>query len=177
MSDQLFTREEALSGFPTRRARTLLFVLEARAAYLSSRTKITTMLVSAPELTVWMPILAGEEALIDTDLDKNVDALFRAFEQERDGDAPPGIVQLERYAPQWANLVPNTPRLRAALVRLIAQKYRLVRNEIPDLRIALGMDDMEVKSAYEQLYGEAIEAVYIPRKSFADRLKQLITGK
>ena len=34
MADELFTREEVLGGMPARRARTLLFVIEGRTAYL-----------------------------------------------------------------------------------------------------------------------------------------------
>ncbi|MGL6338772.1 MAG: hypothetical protein ACRC80_06495, partial [Waterburya sp.] len=39
-SDELFSRQEALSGFPAKRASTLLFLIENRTAHLVARSLV-----------------------------------------------------------------------------------------------------------------------------------------
>jgi hypothetical protein len=177
MSDELFTREEVQAGLTARRARTLLFVIEGRTAYLNSRREVRTVLMATPELVPWIPVFVGEMTVPLEDMDGDSEVLFRVFSRERQGLPAPSLAELEAQAPQWRDLVPDHPRLCAGVVRLLASKHRLVRKEVPRLRAALGMDREAVQAAFERAYGVPLESVYMPSVSLMDRVRQFFSGK
>src|SRR5215213_549573 len=81
-------------------------------------------------------------------------AYLEAFALGRDPPLRPTIHDLERHAAAWAPLVASNPRLRAAL----------------------GLDEAEVRQAYERLYREPLERIFAARARFADRLHSGWTG-
>ena len=127
-SDDLFTRDEALGGLPAGRARTLLFLIESRTAHLVARSR------QAMELAV------GDVAARERDL-----AFLEAFTLGREPPLRPSMQDLERYAPQWADLVPANPRLCAALAHLLGEKYVFTRQAVPGIRAVLGLDTEPVQ--------------------------------
>src|SRR5262249_41808217 len=60
---------------------------------------------------------------------------------------------------------------RAALARLLGEKYRFSRQRVPRLRAALGLDDDAVQHAYQRLCGEPLETLYTSELSLTDRLR------
>ena len=154
MSDSLFTREEIAAGLPARQAHTILFLIETRAGYLGSQSR---------QAMERFPI---EEAAEQRDL-----AFIEAFALGRDPPRRPTIQDLERYASQWASLVPESPRLRAAIARLLGQKYPLIRRAVPGIRTALGLDERPVKQAYSTLYLEPLDSIFVARAGLLDRLR------
>ena len=113
---EFFSREELLGGLPARRASTLLFAIESRAAQLAVQSRQA----AAGYVT---EVTAAEQER----------AFLFAIRQERDLPVEPTIQDLERYAPQWASLVPPDPGLRVAVARLIGEKYRLPYAQVPAL--------------------------------------------
>jgi amino acid permease/predicted transcriptional regulator len=155
-SDSLFTRDEVLAGFPARRASTLLFLIETRVSYLLRRSqKITERFLTA-----------------DAEREQEL-AFFEAFTLGRKPDPKPTIQNLERYAAEWGQLVPDDLSARAALAHTLGQKYTLAREAIPGIRSELGLDGAEVQAAYERLYGEPIAAIYPAAPGMAERLRWL----
>lgn len=157
MSDQLgefFARDELLAGLPTKRANALLFLIESRTAHLVARSRQA------------MERFLTEEAAQQREL-----AFFEAFALGRDPPLRPTIQDLERHAPQWADLVPQNPRVRAAVAHRLSQKYDFTHAAVPGIRAALALDKPEVAGAYEQLYHEPAETIYARRPGFADRLR------
>jgi amino acid permease len=152
--DNLFTREEIMAGLPARRASTLLFLIESRTAYLVAHSRQA------------MERFLTAETAEERDL-----AFLEAFALGRDPPLRPTIQNLERYAPQWAPLVPENPRVRAAVVHLLGQKYTFTYQAVPSIRAALGLDEDAVQEAYRHLYREPLEAIYAPRPTPADRLR------
>ena len=67
--------------------------------------------------------------------------------------------EIERYAPQWAHLIPDDPELRAAVGHQLAQKYGCTPPSTPRLWAALGLDQPAVQAAYHRLYGKPLEAL------------------
>ena len=122
-SDDLFTREEALTGLPAKRARTLLFLIESRTAHLTARSRQVTI-----------PIVT-ERTTEELDL-----AFLEAFALGREPPVRVTIQDVERYASQWAHLVPENPRVRAAVANFLGQKYDLTYQAVPGTRAALGLD-------------------------------------
>ena len=119
-SDELISREEVLARLPAKRANTLLFLIESRTAQIAARSRLE---FSFTEKAVWERDLAFLEAF----------AL---------GHAPPlrpTIQHLERYALEWAPLVPSNPRLKAALTHAVSQKYNFTYQIVPNIRAALGL--------------------------------------
>lgn len=154
--NDFLSRDEVLGGIVARRASTLLFAIESRTAASVGRSRraLATYLTekSAAE---------AEREFID------------ALAQGREPPLRPTIQDIERYAPQWEALVPADPGLRAALARMLGAKYRLIRRWTPNIVAALGLDDPDVQSRFETLYGEPITTVYADRPSLGERWRWL----
>src|SRR5918912_3384883 len=153
-SDDLLTRDEVLGGMPGRRAQTLLFLIETRTAALVAQSR------QAVER------FATEEAAKERNL-----AFLEAFALGREPPLRPTIQDLEQYAAQWADLVPDNPRLRAVLAHLVGRKYQLPRQRVPGVRAALGLETEAVRRAYERHYARPLESIYAPRVRTLDRLR------
>jgi amino acid permease len=152
--EALFTREEALGGLPARRAQALLFLIESRTAHLAARSQQTV----AP-----FPTERSEQ---EREL-----AFLEAYRLGRDPPLRPTIQQLEQYAVEWAELVPENVRLRAALARLIGRKYAFTRQSVPHLRQALGVDRPDVLAAYQRLYSASLVEIYALAASPLERVR------
>jgi amino acid permease len=132
----------------------LLFAIESRTAHL----------VAGSQQAV--PIVLSEGAARQRE-----QAFLAAMAQGRDLPVRPTIQDLERHAPDWADLVPDDPAMRAGLALLIATKYAAPYHEVPGLRAALGLDSDEVQEAYRRLYGTLPQAAFGKRLSLAERLR------
>lgn len=104
MSDRLalFTRDELLGGLPARQASALLFAIESRTAHLVAQARLV------------MQRFPTQEAAEESDL-----AFLEALALGRDPPVRPTIQDLERYAAQWVSLVPDNPRVQAAVAHLL----------------------------------------------------------
>ena len=149
MSDApVFHRDELLGGLPARRAATLVFAIEARTARLVDRSR-RALAIYETERT------ASEHER----------AFLQALAKARDLPIRVTVQDLERYASDWASLVPTEAGLRAAISHRIAEKYRLVERTGPRHPGALGLADPEVSRAYRRAFGRPIAAIFT-----ADRL-------
>jgi amino acid permease len=151
-AEDLLTREEALGGLPARRAQTLLYLIESHSARLMAQSR---------QATEWF---LTEETSKERELE-----FIEAFALGQEPPLRPTIQDVERYAPRWAHLVPNNPRLRAAVAHLLGQKYAFTAQAVPSLRAALSLDTEPVEQAYQRLYGRPLATIYAPRLSLADR--------
>jgi amino acid permease len=150
----LFDREELLAGLPARRANALLFLIESRTAHLVARSRRM------------MERFLTEGAAQEREL-----AFLEAFALGRDPPLRPTIQDLERHATEWADLVARNPRVQAAVAHRLGQKYEFTHAAVPGVRAALGLDEPEVRRAYERLYGEPLEGIFSPRVAISDRLR------
>src|SRR5262245_47922491 len=150
----LLTREALLGGLPARRASTLLFAIESRAAHLSAQ---------AHQATAWY--------LTEKTAAERERAFLEALAQGRDLPVQPTIQDLERYAPQWADLVPAEPGVRAAIARLLGRKYTFTDQGVPALRQALGLNEPTVQQAYHRLYGRPLDTIFVPAIAWPERLR------
>lgn len=149
---EFISREEILGGLPAKRASTLLFAIESRTAHCVAISRQA------------MELYLTDEAAEERDL-----AFLQAIAQGRD-PLPQKIQGLERYAPKWALLVPDNPRVRAALAQLLGKKYNFTPHSVPGIRAALGLDEEAVQQAYQDLYKASLETIFAPRYSLSDRL-------
>jgi hypothetical protein len=117
------SREELLNGLPARRAGTILFAIESRAAHLMAQSRQAAARYVPPKTAE-----AREQAFL------------QALAQGRDPPLQPTIQDLERYAPQWADMAPDNPGVRAAIAHLMAQEYTFTSQRVPALCQALGLD-------------------------------------
>jgi amino acid permease len=152
--DDLFSRDEVLGGLPARRAAAMLFLIESRAAHLADRSRRAT------------------DFLLSEDADRRRDLVFlEAFSGGREPPVKPTARDLERFAPEWAPLVPPNPPMRAAIAHMLGRKYTFTRAAVPRLRTALGLDDDAVERAYRRQYREDLAAIYAVRIRTAERLR------
>ena len=152
-SDKLFSRQEALAGFPAKRASTLLYLIENRTAHLVKRS------------------------LVDFSLTNTANNDLAYIEAFSFGQAPafnPTIQHLERYAPQWQDLIPKNPNLRAALAHALSQKYSLVVSEIPNIESALSLKLESVRQAYTRQYQTPLANVFTAKLSLKEQLRWLL---
>jgi amino acid permease len=154
MNEELFTREEIMAGLPARRASALLFLIESRTAHLAAQSRQA------------MERFLTEEAAEERDL-----AFLEAFALGHAPPLRPTIQNIERYAPQWAPLVSENPRVRAALAHLLGQKYNFTYQTVPGIRAALGLDEEAVQQAYHRLYHKPLETIFAPQPTPLDRLR------
>jgi amino acid permease len=150
----LFSRDEVLGGVSARRATTLLFAIESRTARL---------LVQSPQA---VPIVLSEGAATARE-----HAFLQALAQGRDLPIQPTIQDVERYAPDWADLVPDDPGMRAGVAHLLGAKHVVPHDAVPRLRSALGLDTDAVQQAYQGLYGTSLATLYAPRMGVVDRFR------
>ena len=90
-----------------------------------------------------------------------------------EGRTPPRRARLQdinRSAERWADLVPQDPGLRAAVLARIADKYGLPR-EASDVRRVLGADDPEVQAAFLRQEGHTIASLAEVRPPLRERLR------
>lgn len=152
-SDDLFTRDEVLGGFPARRAATLLFLIESRTAYLVDEARRAT------------DFFLSENAAKQRDL-----AFLEAFSLGREPPIRITIQELERFAPKWASLVPDNSTIRAAIAHLLGQKYKFTRKAAPGIRLALALDGEAVRQVHRRLFRAELETIFAPQVTWADRL-------
>lgn len=150
----LFARDELVGGPSARRATTLLFAIESRAAHLLARSPQS------------VPIVLSERAAKERER-----AFLEALAQGRDVRVRPTIQDLERYAPEWADLVSDDPGMRAGVAHLLGTKYVFSHQAVPRLRSALGLDTEAVRQAHQRLYGTPLASIYAPRVRLGDRLR------
>ena len=150
----LLSREQLLGGLPARRASTLLFAIESRTAHLMVRTR-----------------QAAARLATERSAEQQERAFLNALAQGRELSVQPKIQDLERYAGEWASLVPDDPGVRAALAALLGGKYVFTAGDVPALRHALGLDDEAVAQAYARLYGRPLQAIFAARSTWPRRLR------
>ncbi|MDQ5819262.1 MAG: hypothetical protein M3334_12950, partial [Actinomycetota bacterium] len=155
----LLDRETVLAGMPARRANTLLYLIESRTAHLVARSREA------------MELFLSEESAQRRKL-----AFLEAFALGSEPPLRPTIRDLERYAPQWAPLVPENSRVQAAVAHRLGEKYRFTYESAPGIRAALGLDDAAVQQAYRRLYGQPIESIFAARATPGDRLRWAWAG-
>jgi amino acid permease len=150
----MLTREELLGGLPARRASTLLFAIESRTAHLVARSR-RAMARHRTERTA----------------EEQERAFLGALAQGRDLPLRPTIQDLERYAPEWASLVPDDAGLRASLARLFGGQYPMPERLVPGIRRALGLDDEPVRQAFERLHQQPLTSIYAPGLPRSERVR------
>jgi MinD-like ATPase involved in chromosome partitioning or flagellar assembly len=114
---------------------------------------------------------AMERFLTDEALGERELPFLEAFALGRAPPIRPTIQDLERFASQWAPLVPENPRLRAALARVLSQKYLLDNQMVPGIRAALALGDEAVQEAYRILCGEPLAGIFAARATLIERLR------
>lgn len=152
--DELLTREEVLAGLPARRARVALFLIERLTAHLVARSGQLAELLPA------------EEAARERDL-----AFVQAFALGREAPVRLTIQSLERYARQWAHVVPDSPTLRASLAHLLGRKYSFTVGAVPGIRSVLGLDQDAVREAYTRLHGQPLGTIYAAQTTWRARAR------
>lgn len=155
----LISREELLGGLPARRASTLLFAIESRTAHLVVRAQ-----------------QAMARHLSERSAEARERAFLEAMAQGRNLPLQPTIQNLERHAPEWADLVPEEPGVRAALARLLGQKYTFMARDAPALRQALGLDSEQVRQSFLHSYGAPLETIYAASVGWRERLRWMWAG-
>jgi amino acid permease len=151
------SREEVLGGLggrSTKQAGALLHLIETRTAQLLADShQAAAPYNSTPSREV------------------RAQAYLQTLAQGRAHSKQPTIRDLERYARQWAELVPDNVIVRAMTTHLLGERYRIPHQMTPGIRAALGLDGAGVQQAYQQLYQQPLAAIYTDTLSLADGLR------
>ena len=155
----LLDRETVLAGMPAKHANTLLYLVESRTAHLVARSREAVQ------------IFLSEESAQQRKL-----TFLEAFALGSDPPLRPTIQDLERYASQWAPLVPENPGVLAAVAHRLGEKYEFTYETAPGIRAALALDDAAVQQAYRRQYGQPIESIFTARATPGERLRWAWAG-
>lgn len=151
----LISRDEllggALKGRRQRSAQSVLALIEAKTAQLSREAEVTL----APEF--------GSASATARTAD-----YFKTLASS-DGSAVTTIHELERFAPQWASLVPQSADIRAATLKQLFDKYQVPLSRTPRLQGALGATDLGVMKAFEAQTSGALADAFADTLSLRDR--------
>ena len=150
----MFGRDEVLAGLPARRVSSVLYAIERRTATLAAQAR-----------------QAMATYQTERSIEEQESAFLAALSSGRAARTRAPVQDLERYAPEWADLVPDDAASRAALARLVGQTYRLPRERVPKTMAALGLDDPDVAKAFSRVHGEDIGAIWTKRVSLSERLR------
>lgn len=153
MTDSILSRSEILGGLPARRAATVLHAIRARTAACVARSR--------------RPLggYVGEHTTAQRESE-----FLAALAAGREVRDVPRVHELERYAADWAPLVPAQPALRAAIAQRLGDEERLPRERIPRLRAALGLDEPATLAAFESATGRPLDSIYVARTATAEGL-------
>ena len=157
LSDEIISLDDVWAGLPAKKAKTLLFLIESRTVQIAMRSRVEFSLT--------------EEAANEREL-----AFFNAFALRQLPRFRLTIQHLERYATHWQILVPETPRLKAALIHALGQKYQFTYQTIPSIQVVLGLNEEAVQQAYYLLYKKPIETIFASRLSWNEKLKWTVTA-
>src|SRR6187200_2868347 len=102
MAERLVSREDVLGGMPARRAGLALHAIRSRTASLVARSRRA------------LAGYVGEHTAAVREQE-----FMAALATGRDLTRKPTVQELERYAEEWASLVPGDPALRAAIAKLL----------------------------------------------------------
>src|SRR5688572_4820279 len=154
----LLSREEVLAGLPTRRARTLVYLIERAAARRRAEREVGTM------------SLLGERSAEAREL-----AWIEAFALGGEPPGRPSVQEIETAAAEWASLVPASAEIRAAAARLLGDRHRLDHRRVTGIRAALGLDSEEVAAAFERQTDRTIDSIW-SRTTPVERMRWLATA-
>ncbi|OGO27328.1 MAG: hypothetical protein A2Z16_14135 [Chloroflexi bacterium RBG_16_54_18] len=149
---------DILDGMPSRQVGTILYAIEGRTSQLLSQSRQALAL----HLT--------EKTVVEKE-----QAFLSAIAQGRDLPLQPNIQDIERFAPEWASLVPSDDRQRAALAKKIADKYHFRSQDVPALRKAIGLNNDGVTQAFERLFQKPIDSVYVTGIPVSEKIRWLIS--
>jgi amino acid permease len=148
------SREALLAGMPARRASTIVFAIEGLTRQLVLRSR--------------RALARYQPARDARDRERQfLDAVGGARERQ----ARPAIQDVERYADEWAHLVPEGAELRAAILHQLSTHHRLDPERCRRIRAALAVDTEPVAEAYRRQQGRPIDAAWTPATGWRERLR------
>jgi amino acid permease len=147
---------DILDGMPSRQAGAILFAIEGRTAQLVSQSR-----------------QALASYLTEKTAAEKEQAFLSAIAQGRDLPLQPTIQDIERFAPEWAALVPSDDRQRAALAKKLAEKYHFRRQDVLSLRKALELESDGVRQAYDRLFKKSIDSIYVTNIPLSEKIRWL----
>ncbi len=153
---KLISRAEVLAGLGGRaekRAYVLLALIENRTAELVAQQH------------------APSPARVMVPLSQGATAYLAAYGSARHDLPPPTIQEIERFAPHWAALVPESAPLRATLAALLGEKYRFTAQAVPAIRQSLGLDQPAVEQAYQQNFNQSLSKIYVTEITQPERTR------
>ena len=153
-----FSGVDLLDGLPSRRAGTILFAIESRSAQLVSQSR-----------------QALASYLTEKSAEEKEQAFLAALAQGRDLPLQPTIQELERFAPEWATLVPAEANLRAALAHMLGEKYLFRLKDVPAIRRSLGLEAEAVERVFERMYQRPLDSIYSRASPLPERIRWLLS--
>lgn len=142
----LLSRTEVLGGLTgriNRQASAVLALIENKTAHLAAQTQ-----------QIMDQRLSGAAT-------RSADhGFFAALVLGRERSGVVLIDDVERFAPEWASLVPDNKEVRAAVAHMLGQKYQFSHRATSRLRAALGLDRPAVQDAYQRLYAVPIMTIF-----------------
>lgn len=172
--DELFNRDEVLHGSVSRvrRARALVYLIEAEAARTADKNAVLTLATPMDGGITLAMLSSSDEELMRRQLPGEADEAFvESFRNARRPSSDPAVRTLERTTHAWKVLVPTDVPLRCEVLHQLSLRHELPRNKTRSIAKAFGTDADGFADTYRQTVGESVDTVFGPDAGVLAKLK------
>jgi hypothetical protein len=174
LADELFSREEVLSGglSRVRRARALVYLIEQEAARAQAKQSVIAAAAPLEAGLTLTAILAGDEETMRRPLPGESDEAFIESFRNARRNAPPAQTRVIcSTTGSWKVLVPEDLALRAELLHQMSLRHELPVNRAKHLAKAFGVGTPAFDEAYSTTVGSEVATVFAPATGLFARFR------
>jgi hypothetical protein len=165
MEDELFTREEVISGglSRVRRARALLYLIEQEASRVTEK-RSNTMAMAMGSMEAGMMVTAivtGDPETMRRELPGESDAAFiESFRNARRTASPARAQTLAKTTPSWKVLVPDNLALSAEVLHQMSLRHVMPANRSKSIMKTFGVGTTAFDEAYRSQTGSEVGTAF-----------------
>lgn len=160
--DELFSREEVLSGgvSRTRRARALLYLIEQEADRVA--TKRANIVAASMDASFGFMILGDEQTMRGDLPGEKDDAFIESFRNARRYSRRATVRVLNSNCRAWEVLLPDDVTLRVEVLRQMANRHEMPANRSKSIASTFGVGSPQFDEAYQTAFGEDVSSIFAP---------------
>lgn len=170
--DELFSREEVLSGglSRSRRARALLYLIEQEADRVA--TKRANIVAASMDASFGFVMLGDEQTMRGDLPGEKDDAFIESFRNARRYGRRATVRVLDSNVRSWKVLLPDDVMLRAEVLHQMSLRHEMPGNRSKSIASIFGVGTPDFDEAYRTAFGEDVSTVFAPDAGLLARWKR-----
>ena len=160
--DELFSREEVLSGgvSRSRRARALLYLIEQEADRVA--TKRANIAAASMDASFGFVMLGDEQTMRGDLPGEKDDAFIESFRNARRYSRRATVRVLNSNCRAWKVLLPDDVTLRVEVLRQMANRHEMPANRSKSIASTFGVGTPEFDEAFRTAFGKDVSTAFAP---------------